>query len=311
MNFSSQPEIIENFRRRGHRRTRTCAKGKGGRFPKCKRCAPGTFKASRGNAECTPCPPGRYNYQSGLSYCDLCPEGMVQENAGRTNCGYCGAGKEPNYNASQCVDCPSGQYSREGDMGCRDCTYGRVPNEEKTDCVCPKPGEIFKDNRCTGCPAGESPNATRRACQACARDVDGPGFAKKEEGGYTVCSPCPVGQKANGPRTHCVPAGVFDSYNQSHIYSRSRPASDAPFDDNNKANYCREAAIVSGKCRDASFKKDCEEGEGLDICACEWGQHGCPIGDVGRTYPGGYIRYEPDGTFNPQVGDWEYEYKRG
>lgn len=85
-----------------------------------------------GNGICTPCPIGRAS--TGAERCFNCTGDGEVVNSAQSACERCTAGRAPDPQRAQCVDCIGRNYSTFG-IVCRECKAGYVSNANSADCV--------------------------------------------------------------------------------------------------------------------------------------------------------------------------------
>ena len=169
----------------------------------CSPCAPGFYKAFRGNNACQPC--------TGNATTPLA--GSVSAGACLCLPGFQGAFD------TGCAACPVDFYRREGDDVCRSCPLHTGTREPATaddaDCVC-KPGFAFSVSACIPCPPGAyKPVLAMLGCSACPANSSSPdsstsredcvchaGFFHDygEDAASFSCAPCTAGYWCPGQR---------------------------------------------------------------------------------------------------------------
>ena len=122
--------------------------------------------------QCLDCDPGEEpTTVSGATNCTHCSEfgDMHISNTGRA-CGACPAGKEPNEERHECVECGAGEYS-DGSQ-CLACAAGSQPKDDQSDCdqcLIVGTNQYSPDGvACVTCGRGTEPLTNRTACQSCA-----------------------------------------------------------------------------------------------------------------------------------------------
>lgn len=181
----------------------------------CRPCAAGHFP----NAEktiCIPCPAGEILTPDG-SACQACPAGTTNRDDGQGcescaasganlfspggggECEHCEAGKQPNADRTNCVQCPPGMYSTALST-CERCPAGQEHINQQVCSGCAEgkhnTGEY---EQCVECIPGHQPNPDRTGCDLC--DVEGRNTYSSQG---SVCVPCNVGTYPNSNRTACV-----------------------------------------------------------------------------------------------------------
>jgi hypothetical protein len=123
----------------------------------CVACLPGTYKTTIGSGACTSC--GMYSL------------------AGASVCVNCDTGKKSSPLGDDCVDCPSGTFSRILSLSgmeylstCIDCTSGKYSGSGASLCLDCVPGTFSFNDRasvCTVCVAGKYSASNADRCSSC------------------------------------------------------------------------------------------------------------------------------------------------
>ena len=134
-----------------HTRCRSCGPGKHGNLP-------------RGATSCDLCLPGKYSTTSKGAdehSCKSCQPGSVQSFPGRQTCSKCSSGlyANPPINGTECLHCPPGFISAEGDAKCASCPPGkRSGSWGGTFCISCDEGQYANKpvsaTMCSTCPFG-------------------------------------------------------------------------------------------------------------------------------------------------------------
>ena len=158
---------------------------------------------------------------TGCQDCSALPDGGLVNKTKATSplgsaCQECTAGKEPNSDRSNCVNCPDAH--RSDGSGCVRCKPGKQQKVDQSEC---DPCEFIGLNRhspaggrCEECEKGKQPNAIRTACIACAEISSLEGYNASDPSAIdpnktystdgTACRECAVGQAPNSDRSDCA-----------------------------------------------------------------------------------------------------------
>jgi len=130
----------------------------------CETCPDGT--ASNGG-ECIPCAPGRAA-RNGSSECAACSAGRFMATKA----------------AADCMDCPAGTWSREGQPVCTECQPGRAANPGSGQCLLCQAGRFAASSgaaECVECPPGTKKGNFESRCSPCESGmISGPGQSSCE-----------------------------------------------------------------------------------------------------------------------------------
>lgn len=182
----------------------------------CQVCRPGTqpFDNKTGCENCTlnfvsaqglgcySCDPG---FQSNplQSACDHCGAfGSASYSLDGSPCINCSAGRSPNVNRSQCVDCPAGLHSPDGSP-CTRCQAGWEPSLRLFASICQQCNSSSfscDGSLCRICDDGNEPVQNNTACKPC---------PSARAGVNGVCSPCAAGHQPSWNRTMCLPCAQW------------------------------------------------------------------------------------------------------
>ena len=153
---------------------------------------------------------------------------------GRTSCHGCIAGKYWNENApthanytEQCLECPKGKYSTDGNKTCMECDEGKYTLETGSvdidECQACETGKYGFFPKCTYCPNGTFSNdstTTLAGCRNCSAGVFGQGE------GVSMCETCNPGTYsvagANTACSNCV-ENTYSPYRGATSNSTCKP----------------------------------------------------------------------------------------
>ena len=284
-------------------------------------CGAGQVRVS---GTCQDCAAGTFHNASTDS-CETCPATQFST-ARSTSCTTCNTGTFINAAQTECITCNAGTFYDSASRTCRDCAAGHVSDNNETECTACSAGtfENAANNSCDNCPVGRSSVSGSTTCTPCE-----PGLFNSDAGGAcqrcagdtiaenmetVTCTPCGVGQVANGLKTMCIscPAGAIllsdgsceactgdEVPNSSIDTCIPCEAGTLPTDNNARCERCPDGEIVnsagnecvacpSGTFQDAANNAnsctDCAAGHVSDIRSDSPGDcTACPNGQIPDT----------------------------
>ena len=236
-------------------------------------------------SQCAGCGIGKF---AAGDHCESCDVNEIQPNEKATGCTTCTGGSSANVEMTQC-DCTDGYgflngicticepgtfddnnecvpcgedeaQSASGATSCDTCTGDLIPNEDKTDCVCPAGSEEV-DGACAPCEEGEY--LLEGVCTSCPEGQVQPGTGKEE------CIACVGGQVANENQTECeCPAG------QEFVDSVCTECTPGYYEKEGVCTICD-----AGKVQSESGKDSCDECTGGSVANEDQTECDCPTGE--------------------------------